>query len=68
MDKYLICIIHYELLICSRMAGWGTWDHRRGLKLSRLVSSHMVLIRQVGLDRCMMRARRQACSGDGPIE
>ena len=55
MDKYLFCIIHNELSICGRMADWGTRDPRRGLKLSCLVSSRMVLIRQVDLGRCMMR-------------
>ena len=50
-------VIHNTVSICDRMAGWGTRDPIRGLKLSRLVSSHMVLIRQVGLGRCMMWAR-----------
>ena len=68
MDKYLFCIIHNELPICNRMAGLGIRDPIRGLKLSRLVSSHMILIWQVGLGRYMMRARWWACVGAGPIE
>ena len=68
MDKYIFCIIHNELRICSEMAGWGTWDPRRGLKLLRLVSSHTVLIRQTGLDCYMMRARWRAFIGARPIE
>ena len=43
-------VIHNTLSICSRIAGWETRDPRRGLKLSHLVSSHMVLIRQADLD------------------
>ena len=64
MDKYIFYIIHNKLFICGRMAGWGTRDPIRDLKLSRLVSSRMVLIRQAGLGSCMMRA----CVGAGPIE
>ena len=55
MDIYIFCIIYNELSICGKMVGWGTWDLRWGLKLSRFVSSRMVLIRQVGLGSCMMR-------------
>ena len=65
MDKYIFCIIHNKLSICDRMAGWGTRDPRRGLKLSHLVSSRMVLIRQAGLGRCMMWARRRTNTGAG---
>ena len=74
MEKYLASdflpniVIHNTLSICGRMAGWGTWDLRRGLKLSCLVSSRMVLIWQADLGLCMMRARRWACVGAGPIE
>ena len=70
MDKYFFCIMHNELPICGRMADLGTWDPRWGLKLSYLVSFRMVLIRQVGLGRCMMWARRWAARalGTGPIE
>ena len=57
-------VIHNTHSICGRMAGRGTWDPRRGLKFSRLVSSRMVLIRQAGLGRCMMRAYANA----GPIK
>ena len=68
MDKYIFCIIHNELLIYDKIDDWGTRDPKRGLKLSRLVSSCMVLIRQAVLGYCMMRARRRACVGAGPIE
>ena len=56
VDKHSACdfphniIIHSTLSICGRMAGLETWDPKRGLKLSCLVSSRMVLIRQVSLD------------------
>ena len=59
MDKYIFCIIYNELSICGRMVGLRTRDPRWGLKLSRFVSSCMVLIRQVDLGSCMMRARRR---------
>ena len=36
--------IHNKLLICGRMAGWGTRDLRQGLGFFRLVDSRMVLI------------------------
>ena len=68
MGKYLFCIIHNELLICGRMAGWGIQDPRRGLKFSRLVSSLMVLIRRADLGRCMMQARQWASVGAKPIK
>ena len=70
MDKYLLRIfrlnvfIHNELFKCGRMARWGTRDLRRDLRLFRLVSSHMVLIRQAGLGRLMIRAN----AGIRPIE
>ena len=51
MVKYIFCIIHNELPKYGRMADWGTRDPRRGLKLSSLVSSLMVLIRQADLGR-----------------
>ena len=62
MDKYFFRIIHNKILICGRMTGWGTRNPRRGLKLSRLVSSRMVLIQQAGLGCCMMLVRRWALS------
>ena len=51
-------IIYNTLFICNKTASWGTWDPIRGLKLSRLISSHMVLIRRASLGRCMMRVGR----------
>ena len=66
MDKYLVCIIHNELFICGRMAGWGTRDPKRSLKLPCLVSSLMILIRQAGLGRCVIQVRRWASAGAGP--
>ena len=74
MDKYpthnflLNIFIQNKLLICGRMAGWGTWDSRQGLGLYCLVNSHMVLIRYAVLGRFMMRARQWAHMGVGPIE
>ena len=74
MDKYLLCIFCLDVFIynepskCGRMVGWGTWDPIRDLSLSHLVSSCMVLIRQTGLGRFMMWARRSANVGVGPIE
>ena len=56
VDKHPACdflpniVIHNILSICGRMDNRGTRDPRRGLKLSRLVSSRMVLIRRAGLD------------------
>ena len=70
MDKYLLRIfhlnvfIHNELSKCGRMAGWGTRDPRQDLRLSRLDSSCMVLIRHASLGRFMVRASM----GVGPIE
>ena len=64
VDKHLVrdflpnIVIHSTLSICGRMAGRWTQDPRRGLKLSRLVSSHMILLWQAGLGHCMMQARR----------
>ena len=49
------------------MAGWGTQDPIRGLKLSRLVSSRMVLIRKAGLGRCMMQAKWRDSAGVRPF-
>ena len=74
VDKYLLrnfrlnVFIHNELSKCGRMAGWGTRDPRRDLKLSRLVSSHMILIRQANLGRFMLWAKRLASVGARPIE
>ena len=74
MDKHLPrdflpnIVIHNILSICSRIAGRGTRDPKRGLKFSRLISSRMVLIRWAGLGRCMMRSRQWACTGAELIE
>ena len=74
VDKHPVCdflpniVIHNILSICNRMAGRGTWDPRRGLKLSYLVSSSIIQIRRAGLSCCMMRAKRRACTDIGPIE
>ena len=74
MDKYAVCnfllsiFIHKKLIICGRMVGWGTRDPRQGLGLYRLISSRIVLIWQTVLGLFMMRARRWAHVGVGPIE
>ena len=68
MDKYLFCIIDNEFSICSRMVSWGTWDPIQGLKVTRLISSRMILIGQTGLGCYMMRAKRRAYADAGPIK
>ena len=74
VDKYLLhnfhlnVFIHNELSKCSRMVGWGTRDPIWDLRLSRLVSSHMVLIRRASLGRFMMWARLWASVGAKLIE
>ena len=68
MDKYLFCIIDNELFICSRMVSWRTWDPIRDLKVTRLISSYMILIWQTGLGCYMMRAKRRAYADAGPIK
>ena len=74
VDKYLLrnfllnVFIHNELSKCGRMAGWGTRDPRRDLRLSRLVSFRMVLIRQASLGCFMMWAKQWASVGTRPIE
>ena len=73
VDKYLEgdlfpnIVIHNTLSICGRVAGWGTRDSERVLRLHRLVGSCVFNI--VGrLGRFMRRARWWACAGSGPIE
>ena len=75
MDKYLLprifCLnvfIHNEFSKCGRMAGWGTRDPRRDLRLFCLDSFCMALIRQANLGRFMMPARRRANAGVGPMK
>ena len=74
MDKYHVhnflinIFIHNKLLICSRMADWGTRDPRLGSGLYHLGGSHIVLIRLAVLGHFMMRAKHWARAGTGPIE
>ena len=75
VDKYLLqrifglnVFIHNEFSKCGRIAGWGTRDPRRDLRLSCLDSSCMALIRLANLGRFMMRARRWANAGAGLIK
>ena len=78
MDKCPACdflpniVFHNTLSICGRIAGWGTRDPRRVIRLYHLVGSHVVSIWWVVLGRFMRRARRPTrtlgllSSGFGP--
>ena len=74
MDKYLLNILFLNVLTynklskCGRMAGFGTLDSRRDLRLSRLNSLRMDLLQQTSLGRFMMRVMKWARIGAGPIE
>ena len=46
--------IHNEFSKCGRIAGWGTRDPIRDLRLSHLDSSRMVLIQQANMGRFMI--------------
>ena len=50
-------IIHNTLSICDKMADRGPRDLIQGLKLYRLVSSCMILIRRASLGHCIIRTQ-----------